>query len=69
MVTIAEDRVLITARGFSPAELWRYATRECEKALGRDCWCFTLAEVKPCMVSLGGRARLFEGRFVATPSA
>ena len=68
MVTIAEDRVLVTARGFSPAELRRYATRECEKALGRDCWCFTQAEVRPCMVSLGGRARLFEGRFVATPT-
>ncbi len=68
-MTIAEDRVLVTARGFSPAELRRYATRECEKALGRDCWCFTQADVRPCMVSLGGRARLFEGHFVATLSS
>jgi hypothetical protein len=69
MVTIADDRVLVTARGFSPAELRRYATRECEKALGHGCWCFTQADVRPCMVSLGGRARLFEGHFVATSTS
>jgi hypothetical protein len=48
-------------RGFSPEEL-----RACAE---KRCACYGLevreAEIRPCMVSAGGRVRLYEGRFVA----
>jgi hypothetical protein len=60
------DEVSIVVRGLSTSDLRRKAVRRCELALGRqDCWCFTQAEVVPCMKTLGGHVRLYEGRFVA----
>jgi hypothetical protein len=65
--TAGPDQVSVVVRGLSSSDLRRLAARRCERALGKqDCWCFTEADVRPCMVSLGGHVRLYEGRFVAT---
>ena len=48
----------LTLRGFSPAELRARAEQECACHFGEREW--ALAE------TLGGRVRLYEGRFVAT---
>jgi hypothetical protein len=57
-----EDESLeLTLRGFSPEEL-----RACAE---KRCACYGLkvreADIRPCMISPGGRVRLYEGRFVA----
>ena len=52
----------IVLRGLSPRELRRQAIRECERRLGAGSR-FTEERIVPCMVSLGGRVRLYEGRF------
>jgi hypothetical protein len=57
----AVEEVELTLRGFSPEEL-----RACAE---KRCACYGLklrqAEIRPCMVSLGGHVRLYEGRFLA----
>jgi hypothetical protein len=55
----------VLLRGFDPAYLRRQAARECEQRLG-SAWQFTEEHITPCMVSAGGRVRLYEGRFRAT---
>jgi hypothetical protein len=66
MVRVSDQEVSVVVQGFSPAQLEDCAARECEQALGaKDSWEFTKAEIVPSMVSLGGRVRLYEGRFVA----
>jgi hypothetical protein len=66
MVRISADEVSVVARGFCRRDLERQASRECERVLGvHDTWRFTSREIVPCMVSPGGRVRLYEGRFVA----
>ncbi len=56
-----QDSVELTLRGFSPEELKACAEKRCA--------CYGLkvqeAEIRPCMISAGGRVRLYEGRFVA----
>lgn len=56
----------LTLRGFSPRELKARAERECACHFGRCEWTLEQAEVVPYLGSLGGRVRLYEGRFVAT---
>jgi hypothetical protein len=57
----AQDSVELRLRGFSPEELKACAEKRCA--------CYGLkvreSEIRPCMVSPGGRVRLYEGRFVA----
>ena len=57
-----QDSLELTLRGFSPEELKACAEKRCA--------CYGLevkeAEIKPCMVSAGGRVRLYEGHFLAT---
>lgn len=66
MVSVSAQEVSVVVQGFSRAQLQQTAARECEQALGaKDSWQFTKAEIVPSMVSLGGRVRLYEGRFVA----
>jgi hypothetical protein len=55
----------VTLRGFSPRELTVRAERECARHFGECQWRISEASVCPCLVSLGGRARLYEARFVA----
>jgi hypothetical protein len=56
------DKLELTLRGFSPAELRACAEKRCA------CYGFAVctADIRPCMVSAGGRVRLYEGRFVAS---
>jgi hypothetical protein len=69
MVQVSADEVSVVTRGFSRGDLERQAARECERVLGgQERWRFTSTEVVPCMVSPGGRVRLYEGRFVARRS-
>jgi hypothetical protein len=56
----------LTLRGFSPRELRARAERECACHFGECEWKLEQAEFVPCVGSLGGRVRLYEGRFVAT---
>jgi hypothetical protein len=62
---IADDGLELTLRGFSPEELKACAEKRCA------CYGLKLreAEIRPCMVSLGGRVRLYEGRFLAARSS
>jgi hypothetical protein len=57
----AQDSLELTLRGFSPEELKACAEKRCA--------CYGLevkeADIKPCMVSPGGRVRLYEGHFRA----
>jgi hypothetical protein len=52
----------LTLRGFSPEGLKACAEKRCA--------CYGLevkeADIRPCMVSPGGRVRLYEGHFLAT---
>ena len=56
-----QDSLELTLRGFSPEEL--------KACVEKRCACYGLkvreAQIRPCMVSAGGRVRLYEGRFVA----
>lgn len=55
------DELELTLRGFSPEELKACAEKRCA------CFGYRVreAEIRPCMVSPGGRVRLYEGHFVA----
>jgi len=67
--TRTDDATLeVTVRGLTPADVEACAARECCKHFGETGWSFGACEVKPCMKSLGGRVRLYEGRFVASAS-
>ena len=65
VVTQSDGETAVLMRGFDPAYLRRQAARECEQRLGST-WRFTDEQITPCMVSAGGRVRLYEGRFRAT---
>ena len=67
VVTQSAGETEVLMRGFDPAFLRRQAARECERLLGPT-WRFTEEQITPCMVSLGGRVRLYEGRFRASRS-
>jgi hypothetical protein len=56
----------LTLRGFSARELNALAERECRRHFGTCAWRFEEASCIPCMGTLGGRIRLYEGKFVAT---
>ena len=56
-----KDCILLTLRGFSPSELQACAEKRCACDGLKICE----ATIEPCMVSAGGRVRLYEGRFVA----
>ena len=67
LINVAGDRASVLVRGFSPAELRRRASRDCGEAFGGEAgWRITREEIVPCLVSIGGRVRLYEGRFEAT---
>jgi hypothetical protein len=61
MDRLTQEELELTLRGFSPEELKACAERRCA------CYGFKVreSEIRPCMVSVGGRVRLYEGRFVA----
>jgi hypothetical protein len=55
------DRFELTLRGFSPEQLRACAEKRCACA-GLE---VREAEIRPCMVTPGGRVRLYEGHFLA----
>jgi hypothetical protein len=65
VVTASETEVSVVLRGFNPDDLRRRALGECGRVFGDCPWQLTEAHVVPCMVSAGGRVRLYEGRFSA----
>jgi hypothetical protein len=70
VLNVSDDRASVLIRGFSPADLRRRAARDCKQAFGSDAgWRFTQEEIVPCLVSIGGRVRLYEGRFEAARSS
>ncbi len=69
VVNVSGDRASLVMRGFSPPDLRRRAVRDCSLVFGSDgSWRFTREEIVPCLVSPGGRVRLYEGRFEASRS-
>jgi hypothetical protein len=68
VVQSTETEVSVLLRGFSPASLRKRALGECGRVFGDCPWQLTQADVVPCMVSAGGRVRLYEGRFSACRS-
>jgi hypothetical protein len=70
VVELSGNCASLTMRGFSPTDLRRRAASDCCRVFGEDCgWRFTREEIVPCMVSIGGRVRLYEGRFEASRSS
>jgi hypothetical protein len=65
IVTQRGDEVSVVVRGFSPDVLQQRALGECGRVFGDCPFQMTKADVVPCMVSAGGRVRLFEGHFSA----
>jgi hypothetical protein len=59
-----QDGLELTLRGFSPEELKACAEKRCAYFGLKVCE----SEIRPCMVSPGGRVRLYEGHFRAEPS-
>jgi hypothetical protein len=66
MLDTTPKHLELRLRGFSPRELTACAERECARHFGDSPWKISEATVCPCLVSLGGRARLYEAHFVAT---
>jgi hypothetical protein len=65
VVNASENEVSVVLRGFSPDDLRKRALGECGRVFGDCPFQLTRADVVPCMVSAGGRVRLYEGRFSA----
>jgi hypothetical protein len=69
VVNVSGSNASVRVRGFSPADLRRRAALDCGKVFGSDGdWRFTQETIVPCLVSIGGRVRLYEGRFEASNS-
>jgi hypothetical protein len=66
-MTALEQRFELKLRGFSPRELQARAEGECAKHFGEHGWQICEQQCKPCLVSLGGRVRLYEATVVAEP--
>jgi hypothetical protein len=57
----------VTLRGFSPRELALRAEERCASHFQGCRFRFEQTRCVPCVCSLGGRVRLYEARFVASP--
>ena len=62
----AGECLRLTLRGFSPRELKARAEEACKCHFGECEWKMDEVEFVPCVGSIGGRVRLYEGRFVAS---
>jgi hypothetical protein len=65
MALLEDERFEVTLRGLSPRELEVRAEGECAKHFGETGWRFCERTCAPCLVTLGGRVRLYEGHYVA----
>jgi len=61
-----QEHLELTLRGFSPRELRLQAERECRRHFGECPWRVDESTCRVCMCTLGGRARLYETRLVAS---
>jgi len=68
MVDVRAHRATVVVRALSAPDARRRAVRECRRALGDREWRIASETIVPCLVSLGGRPRLYEGRFVVSSS-
>ena len=55
----------VVLRGLSPRELRERAGCRFDERFGKGCWRLCGEATCPCLVSLGGRVRLYECRFDA----
>jgi hypothetical protein len=55
----------VVLRGLSPRELRERAQCEFDRRFGKGCWQLCGERSEPCLVSVGGRVRLYECRFEA----
>jgi len=67
-MTSVEERFEVTIRGFSPRELEARAEGECARHFGEQGFKVCERTCLPCLVSLGGRVRLYETHVVAEPN-
>ena len=65
MAVTEDERFEVVVRGFSPRELEVRAEGACARHFGEEGWQLCEKTCFPCLVSLGGRVRLYEGHFVA----
>lgn len=63
MTTPVRERLVLT--GLSPRELRERARCRFDAKFGPGCWRLCSEDAKPCLVSLGGRVRLYECKFEA----
>jgi len=63
-----QERFEFTVRGFSPRELEARAEGECARHFGEKGFRMCERTCAPCLVSLGGRVRLYEAHVVAEPA-
>jgi hypothetical protein len=60
--TASQPRTVVVC-GFSACDMRKCAIRNCCKLYGQANWHVTEEVIEPRMISLGGRVRLYEGRF------
>ena len=68
------ERETVVLRGMSPRELRERAACRFDERFGAGCWHLCGDRTRPCLVSIGGRVRLYECEFAAeadeeTPAA
>ncbi len=63
MTVMAPETVVL--RGFSPRELRERARCRFDERFGQGCWRLCDEETRPCLVSIGGRVRMYECWFEA----
>jgi hypothetical protein len=63
MQTAVPERVVL--RGVSPREMRKRACCRFDERFGDGCWRLCAERTQPCLVSIGGRVRLYECEFQA----
>ena len=58
----------VVLRGLSPRELREQAACRFDHRFGEGCWRLCGDRTRPCLVSIGGRVRLYECAFEAEPT-
>jgi hypothetical protein len=66
---VEAQKDVIVLRGLSPDTLHRRACRSFDQRLGERRWTLTEQRFTPCLVTIGGRVRLYEGRFEAAATS
>jgi len=68
MGTEAPEQTLVL-RGLSPRELRKQASCRFDERFGEGSWRLCGERTRPCLVSIGGRVRLYECRFEAVSAS